>query len=63
MSKWLGVVRDTLVPKAKSLLNEEISAEASNKLQNVWLDRLFQHGKVNIILEKFKVRCNFDFNR
>jgi hypothetical protein len=57
MVKWASVVRDTLLPDVREMIGNEMTDEKMRELQSRWLNRLFQRGKVNMILEKFKVSC------
>jgi hypothetical protein len=54
MSQWRAIVLDSLLPRAQDM--RELSDAALKELTKLWLNRLFQNGKTNFILEKFKVR-------
>lgn len=54
MRQWGVVVRGSLITRVQEM--EELPSEMRKELKNLWLNRLFQRGKINMILEKFKVK-------
>jgi hypothetical protein len=57
MKKWNPIVCNSLIPSIQDFMGGELSEKRLEELKNLWLNRLFQHGKVNVILDKFKVSC------
>jgi hypothetical protein len=55
MMKWASIVRDSLLVDVKELIGSEMTDARMADLRKRWLNRLFQRGKVSVIMEKFKV--------
>ncbi|KAI6191769.1 hypothetical protein M3Y97_00263900 [Aphelenchoides bicaudatus] len=52
---WFPIVKDSLLEDVKDLFEDDVFGEEQlEALKTRWLERLFQHGKINVILEKFK---------
>lgn len=54
MVNWASVV-EVLISEIAEALDDELSSEQITSLKKTWLERLFQRGKINMILDKFKV--------
>jgi hypothetical protein len=56
-------VKTVMLPALqRELLEERLPDEKIKELETHWKDRLFQHGKIDAILEKFKVCLNVFIN-
>lgn len=53
--KWNDVVKKLLIPEIVELTDGKLTKESKNKLEEICLNRLFQRGKINLILDRFKV--------
>ncbi|KAI6191825.1 hypothetical protein M3Y97_00269800 [Aphelenchoides bicaudatus] len=52
---WFPIVENSLFEEVIDLFGHiSVNEEKLEALKTRWLERLFQHGKINVILEKFK---------
>jgi len=54
MLKWNLTVCNSLILKIGDLMGDDLPSDKLEELKELCLNRLFQRGKINMILDKFK---------